>query len=173
MRQRASLFSCSSEHRHPPSSPNPCRRSISRSQILLKNPKCMEQVRKGLDDIMDGDEAIAPYAKVKNLPYLRACIDESLRMLPSVIFGLPLRTPAQGAPILDDYIAGDTSVSMSAYVVHHQESIFRDYDTYKPERWLRDKGKALQLYFVPYSTGARGCIGRNISYLEQAVLLLL
>jgi cytochrome P450 len=131
----------------------------------------MEQVREGLDDVMDGDEAIAPYAKVKNLPSLRACIDESLRMLPSVIFGLPLRTPAQGAPILDDYIAGDTSVSMSAYVVHHQESIFRDHDTYKPERWLGDKGKPLQLYFVPFGTGARGCIGRNISYLEQTVLL--
>jgi cytochrome P450 len=139
--------------------------------FLLKNPKCMKQVREELDDVMDEDEVIAPYAKVKNLPYLRACIDESLRMLPPVIFGLPRRTPAQGAPILDDYIAGDTSVSMSAYVVHHQETIFRDHDAYKPERWLGDEGKALQPFFVPFSTGARGCIGRNISYLEQTVLL--
>ncbi|KAJ6018806.1 hypothetical protein N7499_010013 [Penicillium canescens] len=94
-------------------------------------------------------------------------------MLPPMIFGLPRRTPAQGAPILNDYIAGDTSVSMSAYVVHHQESIFRDHDTYKPERWLGDEGKALQpfLFFVPFSTGASGCIGRNISYLAQTVLL--
>ncbi|KAJ5749209.1 uncharacterized protein N7511_010905 [Penicillium nucicola] len=139
--------------------------------FLLKNSECMKKLREELDDGIEEDEVVVPYAKVKNLPYLRACIDESLRMLPPVIFGLPRRTPVQGAPILDDYIAGDTSVSISAYVVHHQESVFYDHDTYKPERWLGDKGKALQPYFVPFSTGARGCIGRNISYLEQTVLL--
>ncbi|KAJ6033737.1 hypothetical protein N7460_000343 [Penicillium canescens] len=35
------------------------------------------QVREELDDVTD--EVIAPYAKAKNLPYLRACVDESLR----------------------------------------------------------------------------------------------
>ncbi|KXH55615.1 cytochrome P450 oxidoreductase [Colletotrichum salicis] len=44
-------------------------------------------------------------------------------------------------------------------------------ESYVPERWLGDKGKELQLYFVSFSAGARGCIGRNISYLEQTVLL--
>jgi hypothetical protein len=60
-----------------------------------------------------------------------------------MIFGLPRRTPPQGALIFDDYIAGDTSISMSADV-HHQVSIFHDHDTYKPERWLGDEGKVLQ-----------------------------
>lgn len=139
--------------------------------FLLKNPKCLSRLREELDEVLDEDEVVAPYAKVKHLPYLRACIDESLRMLPPVIFGLPRRTPADGAVILNDYVAGDTSVSMSAYVVHHQESVFEDHETYKPERWLGEDGKSLQSYFVPFSTGARGCIGRNISYLEQTVLL--
>ncbi|KAJ5669573.1 hypothetical protein N7462_010643 [Penicillium macrosclerotiorum] len=139
--------------------------------FLLKNPHCMQKLREELDQTLDEDDIVAPYGKVKHLPYLRACIDESLRMLPPVIFGLPRRTPLEGTSILDDYISGDTSVSMSAYVIHHQESIFRDHDAYKPERWLGEDGKALQPYFVPFSTGARGCIGRNISYLEQTVLV--
>ena len=29
----------------------------------------------------------------------------------------------------------------------------------------------MQPYFITFSAGARGCIGRNISYLEQTVLL--
>lgn len=37
--------------------------------------------------------------------------------------------------------------------------------------WLGDAGKELRPYFVAFSAGARGCIGRNISYLEQTVLL--
>jgi cytochrome P450 len=60
---------------------------------------------------------------------------------------------------------------MSAYVVHHDESIFKNHNVYQPERWLGEKGKSLQSYFIPFSTEARGCIGRNISYLEQTVLL--
>lgn len=139
--------------------------------FLLKNPRCMEKLREELDEVLNEDDVVAPYSKVKHLPYLRACIDESLRMMPPVIFGLPRRTPPEGASILDDFVAGDTSVSMSAYVVHHQESVFRDHDTYYPERWLGEEGKSLQPYFVPFSTGARGCIGRNISYLEQTVLI--
>lgn len=139
--------------------------------FLLKNPRCMKKLRNELDEVLDEDEVVAPYAKVKHLPYLRACIDESLRMMPPVIFGLPRRTPPSGAPILGEFIAGDTSVSMSAYVVHHQESVFRDHDVYYPERWLGEEAKSLQPYFVPFSTGARGCIGRNISYLEQTFLI--
>ncbi|KAL4807717.1 cytochrome P450 [Aspergillus unguis] len=138
--------------------------------FLIKNPACLRKLREEVDEVL-GEDVVAPYAKVKHLPYLRACLDESLRMLPPVIFGLPRRTPPEGTNILNEYIAGDTSVSMSAYVVHHDESIFEDNNTYKPERWLGEAGKALQSYFIPFSTGARGCIGRNISYLEQTVLL--
>lgn len=139
--------------------------------FLLKNPKCLAKLREELDENLEEDEVIAPYAKVKHLPYLRACIDESLRMMPPIVFGLPRRTPMEGTTILDNYVAGDTSVSISSYVMHHQESVFKDNATYKPERWLGEEGKALQPFFIPFSTGARGCIGRNISYLEQTVLV--
>ncbi|KAL4980138.1 cytochrome P450 [Aspergillus desertorum] len=139
--------------------------------FLLENPRCMARLREEIDESLDGDEVVAPYSKIKHLPYLRACLDESLRMLPPLIFGLPRRTPPEGTTILGEYVAGDTSVSMSAYVVHHDQSVFKDSDTYLPERWLGEEGKSLQPYFIPFSTGARGCIGRNISYLEQTVLL--
>lgn len=139
--------------------------------FLLRNPKCLAKLREEVDEVLEEDEVIAPYGKVKNLPYLRACIDESLRMLPPIVFGLPRRTPMEGTSILNEYVAGDTSVSISSFVMHHQESVFKDHDTYKPERWLGEEGKSLQPYFIPFSTGARGCIGRNISYLEQTVLI--
>ena len=42
---------------------------------------------------------------------------------------------------------------------------------YIPERWLGEEGKALQPYFVAFSAGARSCIGRNISYLEQTKVI--
>ena len=139
--------------------------------LLLKNPQCLKKLREELDNALEDDEEVASYDKVKHLPYLRACLDESMRLFPPTTFGLPRRTPAEGAPVAGDFIAGNTSVSMSSYVAHRDEKVFPDAEQYRPERWLGDGGKDLQPYFIAFSAGARGCIGRNISYLEQMVLL--
>jgi len=72
---------------------------------------------------------------------------------------------------MDQYIPGGVSVSMSALVVHNDPNIFPEPQKYIPERWLGEDGKKLQPYFLAFSAGARGCIGRNISYLEQTVLI--
>ena len=139
--------------------------------LLLKNPACLAKLHAEIDAVLDEDDVVAPYDKVRHLPYLRACLDESMRVLPPTTFGLPRRTPPAGASILGDWVAGETSVSMSAYVAHRDESVFPEPETYRPERWLEEGGKELQPYFIAFSAGARGCIGRNISYLEQMVVL--
>ncbi|KAK5129253.1 hypothetical protein LTR08_003718 [Meristemomyces frigidus] len=138
---------------------------------LLVNPTCMERLREELDDALADEEVIAPYEKVKYLPYLRACLDESMRLFPPTAHGLPRATPAEGAVIMGDYIPGGTTVSMSAYVAHRDPKLFPEPETYNPDRWLGEAGKELGPYFIAFSAGARGCIGRNISYLEQTVLL--
>lgn len=73
--------------------------------------------------------------------------------------------------ILDENILGNTSDSISAYVMYQDPAIFPEPETYRPGRWLGDAGKELLPCFVEFSAGACGCIGRNISYLEQSVLL--
>lgn len=143
---------------------------------LLKNPKEMEKVVEEIDHALEDDEeedanGVIAYDKVKHLPYLRACLDESLRLFPPTPHGLPRETPVGGVNILGDYIPGGVSVAMSAYVAHRNEVMFPEADKFIPERWLGEAGKLLQPYFLSFSAGARGCIGRNISYLEQTVVL--
>jgi cytochrome P450 len=138
---------------------------------LLKHPDVLERLRIEVDTVLESDEVIAPYDKVKNLPYLRACLDESLRIFAPTAHNLGRKTPPEGLWVGDDFIPGGISVSMSAHVIHRNESIFQNADQYVPERWLGENGKALQPYFLAFSAGSRGCIGRNISYLEQTVLL--
>ncbi len=139
--------------------------------FLLKNPRCLTLLRAELDSVLSPTEVIAPYDKVRHLPYLRACLDEAMRLLPPSTFGLPRRTPPEGTTILDEYVSGNTSVSISAYVAHRDPTVFPDPETFRPERWLEEGAKEMQPYFITFSAGARGCIGRNISYLEQTVLL--
>lgn len=134
---------------------------------LLRNLRCLARLRDELDAVLNDDEVVADYDKVKHLPYLRACLDESLRIFPPTSHSLPRETPPQGASILGEWVAGNTTVSMSALVAHRLESVFPNADQYIPERWLGEDGKALQPYLIAFSAGARSCIGRNISYLEQ------
>ncbi|PTB49767.1 hypothetical protein M431DRAFT_542207 [Trichoderma harzianum CBS 226.95] len=130
--------------------------------FLMKTPAALSRLRDELRVALDGSQEIAKYATVKNLPYLYACINESLRLLPPVAFGLNRMTPPEGLMIDGTWIPGNTLVGVPAYTAIEQ---------YQPERWLEDGIKETQGTFIPFSTGARGCIGRNISYIEQTVLL--
>lgn len=138
---------------------------------LIKNPAVMRTLRAEIDGVLAADEVVAPYQKVKYLPYLRAVLDESLRLTPPTSFGLPRRTPPEGLVVASEHVAGNTSVSISAWVAHRDAAVFPEPERFRPERWLGADAKELQSGFVAFSTGARGCIGRNISYLEQTVLL--
>lgn len=140
--------------------------------LLSRHPVHLETLRKELDAVLDGDEIVAPYDKVKDLPFLRACIDEGLRIIPPTSAGLPRRTPPEGAHILGEWISGNTSVSMTIYAARRDETIFPDPEQFNPHRWMEvEERKRMEPYFIPFSAGARGCIGRNISYLEQTVVL--
>lgn len=139
--------------------------------LLVTHPDVLEKLRAEVDEVLDPGESVAPYDKVKHLPYLRAVLDEGLRMMPPVSFSLPRRTPAEGCVIMNEFVPGETTVSITAESAHRDPQVFPDPDTFKPERWLGEAGRELQSGFIAFSTGGRGCIGRNISYLEQTVLL--
>jgi benzoate 4-monooxygenase len=141
-------------------------------ELLIKHPEKLATLREELSNVLHGDDVVAPYDSVKDLPYLKACLEEGLRLSPPTSSGLPRRTPPEGASIMGEWIAGDTSVSMTIYGAHHDATIYADPDVFKPERWMDPaERKRMEPYFIPFSAGARGCIGRNISYLEQIVIL--
>jgi cytochrome P450 len=49
--------------------------------------------------------------------------------------------------------------------------IWGDPEVFRPERWLGEPGKRLQEFYLVFSKGPRGCIGRNVTYIEQSVML--
>jgi len=111
---------------------------------------------------------------VKNLAYLRACVNESMRLAPPVATDLVRRTPAEGAKIDDQMVPGNTVVSISAYTAHRDPEVFPDPEAFWPERWLirgDDRLKEMLAVFIPFSAGSRSCIGRNITILEQLVFI--
>jgi cytochrome P450 len=44
--------------------------------FLLRNHKCLAKLREEVDEVLEGNEVIALYSKVKTLLYLRVYIDK-------------------------------------------------------------------------------------------------
>lgn len=142
---------------------------------VAKRPAILDKLRAEIDAaLIDPDihEPVVPYEKARSLPYLRACIEESLRLYPPTGMGFPRVTPPEGATISGQYIPGGVTISIPAYSSHRDPKIWSDPDEFMPERWLgEDASVLMSRYYITFSFGSRGCIGRNISYLEQTMFL--
>lgn len=107
--------------------------------------------------------------ELEKLPYLRACILESLRLSYGIVARNPRRHPdrvlryVQKAGGKEYVIPKNTKVSMTIVDVHHDESIFPDSHRFKPERWLHEPkapdGRPLEQYLVTFGKGTRICLG--------------
>jgi cytochrome P450 len=55
--------------------------------------------------------------------------------------------------------------------MYRNHDVFPDPEAFKPERWLAEIAKDSWLHFKAFSEGSRGCTWRNITYLEQILVL--
>ncbi|QRW18329.1 cytochrome P450 family protein [Rhizoctonia solani] len=120
------------------------------------------QVKKTLQEELDSVHAsadqgepelaygLASFEQVKNLPYLNACIKEAL-------------------------LAGETFnegsiISVPSYSTNRSNVWGTDPEVYRPERWLDGGSEALNKYYVPFSTGPRACVGRNLANMNMILI---
>lgn len=138
---------------------------------IASHYRVIAKLREELDPVFD--QAIPSYDRIKNLPYLRACIDESLRLRPSINGGLP-RVVSDGMLVDGQWLEAGTTVSVSTHTIHRDTEIFHDDpEQYIPERWLREDASKMQRGFLAFSQGGRACIGRNIAYFEMSLVISL
>ncbi|KAJ4366147.1 hypothetical protein N0V83_007782 [Neocucurbitaria cava] len=99
--------------------------------------------------------------------------EEGLRMFPSAPIGFVRTVPEGGDSVSGQFIAGGTTVSVCMWAATKSERNFRDPYVFRPERWLdRENNKTDKLGASnPFSLGPRGCIGRNLSYMEMRMII--
>ncbi|KAB8262719.1 cytochrome P450 [Aspergillus pseudonomiae] len=116
-------------------------------------------------------EEIVGGPKLSSCQYLRACIDEALRMNPVNGGALWREVISGGATIDGHFIPAGTDVGVAIYSIHHQADYYPDPFTYRPERWIAspDTGIApaavdiARKAWCPFSIGPRGCVGKSLA----------
>lgn len=122
--------------------------------------------------------------KLNSLPYLHACIEETLRMNPPKSSSLPRQVLPGGLTISDTFFPAGVTLGVPLYVLHHDEAYFPRPWEYLPERWIVDEdasGRSAEdvararSAYAPFLIGPMNCIGKNMSYiaLKLAVAHLL
>ncbi|KAL3482300.1 cytochrome P450 [Aspergillus californicus] len=134
---------------------------------LLKNNSTLERLREEIDAALSNtDSSIATYSQVGILPYLRACLDESLQLSSPVAFGLNRKTPLGGTTTDGHLVPGGITVGVLAYTAHRNLAFFPEPEAFHPECWIGEDAKKAQASFITFSTARRGCIRRHLSYME-------
>lgn len=161
----------------------------------LTNPPLLKSHQTLRTEILQARKTNPTYDP-STLPYLRACIRESLRLslanptrLPRVVpspAGWTFHSPSNQQTY---YFPPGTVVSAQIHTLHSDPTVFDDPERFWPERWLEDddddddknsnndndkasasdkskKRDMMNTSFIPFGLGQRQCIARNLAMTE-------
>ncbi|KAG6902636.1 hypothetical protein C0995_013761 [Termitomyces sp. Mi166 len=145
--------------------------------FLLRHPHCLKRLRDEIDDVYPKEECPLSSAKHSHLPYLAACINECLRLLPPTLSSGPREVLAgEGGRVFGgQFIPEGTQVYIPPYSIHRSPKYFSPRpDDFVPERWLTGAENVDNLLnssaFIPFSYGPANCVGRNLARREMMMV---
>ncbi|KAE8388030.1 cytochrome P450 [Aspergillus alliaceus] len=153
---------------------------------LVRNSRVMELLKKEVRESFSTVEEIVTGAKLNDLIYLKACIDEALRLAPAVPGAIPREVMEGGAVVDGAFLPAGTDCGTPTYSIHRQPQYYRRPEAYIPERWIegatcvtteekwqssKEDVEAARRAFCPFSIGPRGCIGKGMAFMEMRLTI--
>ncbi|PWY64734.1 cytochrome P450 [Aspergillus sclerotioniger CBS 115572] len=138
--------------------------------MLAKYPAIWDKLRR---EVASLEGRLPTYEELRNLKYLRCCMNESLRLHPVVPLNerlamkdtvLPLGGGKDGlSPV---FVAKGTQVAYNVYGMHRRTDLYGpDAEEFRPERW-EDGQLNPRWEYLPFNGGPRICIGQQYALAE-------
>ncbi|KAK3166833.1 hypothetical protein OEA41_009958 [Lepraria neglecta] len=145
---------------------------------LSKRPAVWDKLQREVSSL-NGE--FPTFEQLKEMKFLRAILNESLRLYPIVPENsrmavvdtvLPVGGGEDGkSPI---FVKNGQMAHWSVYVMHRRKDIYgEDAEEYRPERWLDgEEGKGLRVgwEYLPFNGGPRICIGQQFALTEASYI---
>jgi cytochrome P450 len=153
---------------------------------LVRSPETLAKLTEEVRGAFSAVEDIISGSQLNELGFLKACIDEALRLAPAVP-GAPPREVMEGGAVVDGvFLPAGTDCGTPTYSIHRQAQYYREPETYIPERWIegetckasgvswtstKEDIETARRAFCPFSIGPRGCIGKSMAFMEMRLTL--
>ncbi|XP_061994599.1 tryptophan N-monooxygenase CYP79A68-like [Rosa rugosa] len=146
---------------------------------MLNQPEMLTKAQEELNRVV-GIHMLVQEFHIPHLPYIRACVRESLRLHPVAPFNLP-HVSCADAIVAGYFIPKGSSVLLSRLDLGRNPKVWENPFRFDPKRHLNgaanehvDLGEH-ELRFISFSTGRRGCpggtLGTNITVMLLGRLL--
>ena len=148
---------------------------------LSRNPRIQEKLAREIQSTFRTYDEIVADPKLYSCKYLKAIIQETLRTTPPVPAELARAVLRGGTSVEGNFFPKDVQVSTSLYCLSHNKETYEKPFTFRPERWIVDtedpegdsaeKVELAESGFCAFSTGTRGCVGKNLAWMEMMLVM--
>ena len=119
------------------------------------------------------------FESLKRCEYLKALLNEVLRMYPSVPLNFRVAQkdttlPVGGGPSGHEpiFIRNGQTVAYTVYALHRDKQFYgKDAEVFRPERWFEPETRKLGWAFVPFNGGPRICLGQQFALTEASYVI--
>ncbi|KAG2354435.1 cytochrome P450 [Suillus spraguei] len=149
--------------------------------LLAMHPEVLTRLREEI--IMKVGLTRRPtYDDIREMKYLRAVLNETLRLFPAVPFDVrenihdtTLTSPEHEKKPL--FIPRGTTISYSVFLMHRRTDLWGpDALEFDPDRWLDERVKKYLIpnpfIFLPFNAGPRICLGQQFAYNEMSFMVI-
>ncbi|XP_001849294.2 cytochrome P450 4d8 [Culex quinquefasciatus] len=140
---------------------------------LARNPVVQDKIYDEIVSILgkDPNSHEITFQVLQEFKYLEMVIKETLRLYPSVPFiGRNVVEPIKLDGIT---LPPGQDIIVSIYMIHRNPRVFPDPERFDPERFADGAESRRGPYdYIPFSAGARNCIGQRFAMMELKVTLI-
>ena len=136
---------------------------------IISNPMIYQKVKQEISSASVSAKISRPVKgdEAARLPYLQACIKESLRIFPPITAPREHVTPPGGDILLGHFIPGGVNVGINMVGMLRSHAFNPDADIYRPERWLGQTPEKLatmeRVHELVFGHGSTRCLGTRIA----------